>query len=1055
MLRSVALSIAFLIAGTAAALPAVPSPFAHLDFRNVGPTTGRIDAVAGVPGNSETYFAGGLGGLWRTTDGGVNWQPVFDREPVTSIGAIAVAPSNPKIVYVGTGEPNIRNDIAFGDGIWRSDDGGTTWKHVGLDDTAQIAQIAIDPRDPNVVYVAAVGDPFAPGPHRGVYVTRDGGKHWERSLYTGPQTGASTIAISPANPSYLIAGTWTVQRRPWMLTSGGPADGIFVSRDSGAHWTRLRGNGLPRGLMGRIGVRFAPSDARRVYAVIESKHGVFWSSSDGGVHWRLMSDKHILDQRPYYFSQFTVDPKNPQHVYFMSIFPSESYNGGKTIKPMHTNGYDHHQMWIDPVGGKRAIIGADAGVRLSLDGGKTWRDPQLIVSQPYHISVDDKIPYTICGEFQDPGAACGPSMSFSGAITPDQWFSPNAGESGWIVFSPANQNIIYGTGYQEAVIRYDRTSMQTRLISPWPDTYSGTGADAYKYRANWVSPVAVSPLEPDSLYFGSQELLRTDDGGSTWRAVSPDLTRNDKSKQIASGRPITVDNAGTEVYDTIACIAESPSAKGEIWVGTDDGLVWLTRDEGAHWTNLTAAVPGLPHWARIENIDPSRFSDGTAYLVAENHKLGDRRPYLYVTRDFGAHWTSITSNLPKNSYARMLREDPKRQGLLYAGTETGLWYSLDDGAHWGSLRNNLAHVPIYDFVVQPRFDDLVVATHGRGVWILDDISALQQWTAQTASERAHLFTPRDAYRWNSSRGTWATGDGAGENPPGDADITFYLGTLPSKKHPAKVQILDGPTVIRTITVKHPLIGVNRVWWDLMYQTVPLVSNYHAQQGGFIGPQALPGTYTVRLIASGTQQDATLHVLADPRSPATLAQMRQAFALMMQLRADFTKTGKQIDSLRTLDRALVAKAKLARSVDTRHAIAAMQRSVGKALDALYIPSAQTWEDTLRLPSRLYERIAGDAGGIGGSDYAPTAAQTALADELHAELQKAVAADEPLFTTRLHALNVLLRRDRLAPVPSTTPGRSASPRQRHHAVTRNASAGYLRSRRAPSFFPRISV
>lgn len=1014
ILRYPAFCAALTIALCATAYAAAPLPFAKLDFRNVGPTTGRIDAVAGVPGNSQTFYAGGLGGLWLTTDGGTTWQPVFDKEPVTSIGAVAVAPSNPKIVYVGTGEPNLRNDVAFGDGVWRSDDGGKNWRHLGLDRTSQIAQIAVDPHNADVVYVAAVGDPFVEGTDRGIYVTRDGGKHWTKSLYTGPATGASTVAISPANPSYVIAGTWTVQRRPWMLTSGGPADGIFVSHDAGARWTRLSGGGLPGGLMGRIGVRFAPSDPRRVYAVIESKRGVFWSSDDGGAHWRLASNKHVLDQRPYYFSQFTVDPKDPKHIFFMSIFPNESLDGGKTIKKMDTNGYDHHQMWIDPVYGKRAIIAADAGVRLSLDGGKTWRDPQLIVSQPYHISASDEIPYTICGEFQDPGAVCAPSLSFSGAITPDQWFSPNGGESGWIVFSPANPNVIYGTGYQEAVIRYDRTSMQTRVVSPWPDTYSGTGADAYKYRGAWVAPVAVSPLEPNAVYFGAQMLMRSDDGGGTWTAVSADLTRNDKSKQIASGRPITVDNAGTEVYDTISCIAESPNVKGEIWVGTDDGLAWLTHDGGAHWTNVTAGLAGLPQWARIENIDPSPFAGGTAYLAAENHKLGDRAPYLYVTHDFGAHWSSIVSNLPHDSYVRMLREDPKRAGLLYAGTETGLWYSLDAGSHWDSLQNNLAHVPVYDFVVQPHFDDLVVATHGRGVWVLDDIRALQEWKPQIQSERAHLFTPGDAYRWNAGRGTWATSEGAGDNPPGDADVTFYLGGMPDKKHPAKIEILDGSAVIRTVTVEHPVIGMNRIWWDLNYDTVKLVPNYNAQSSGFSGPQALPGTYTVRLVANGITQEAPLHVLADPRTPATPAEMRDAFALTMQLRDAFTRTGKEIEALRTLQDKLGTASKLARSGDTRQAIAAMQQGTTTALAGLYISDAQTFEDVLREPSRLYERIASLAGALAGNDYAPTQGQRDLAASLQTQLTQAVASDDPLFGTRLQSLNALLRRDRLAPV-----------------------------------------
>ncbi|HVA28940.1 MAG TPA: hypothetical protein VNF68_12225, partial [Candidatus Baltobacteraceae bacterium] len=780
------------------------------------------------------------------------------------------------------------------------------------------------------------------------------------------------------------------------------------------HWTRVRGNGFPNGLTGRIGVRFAPSDAKRLYAVVESTSGVLWSSTDGGTHWKLVSDRHALDQRPYYFSQFTVDPKNPNHVFFMSIQASVSADGGKTTKPMKTNGYDHHQMWIDPVGDRRAIVAADAGVRLSLDGGATWRDPQLIVSQPYHISVDHQTPYTICGEFQDPGAVCGPSMSFTGSITPDQWFSADSGESGWIVFSPANENIIYGTGYQEAVIRFDKASMQARIISPWPDTYSALGADAYKYRSAWVAPVAVSPLEPSALYFGAQYLMKTVDGGQTWTKVSPDLTRNDKSKQVWSGRPVTRDGAGTEVYDTIASIAESPTTKGEIWVGTDDGLVWVTRDGGAHWNNVSASVPNLPRWARIDNIDPSPFEDGTAYMVAENHKLGDRTPYLYVTRDYGAHWTSIAGNLPRDSYARMLRQDPVRKGMLYAGTENGLWLSYDDGSHWQSLLNNLAHAPVYDFVVQPRFDDLVVAVHGRGVWILDDISALQAWKPGIAAKPAYLFPVRDAYRWNASWGTWVTGEGGGNNPPGDADITFFLHNAPSKKTLLKLQIFDGTTLVRTLDVKAPVAGLNRVWWDLTYDTVKLVPNYHAMQTGFLGPQVLPGTYTVRLSLDGKTQDRTLTVLPDPKTPGNAADMRAAFDLAFALRGDFTRAGNEIVALRALDAALARSRAKATHPDTTAAIASLRSSVATSLDALYLSNAQTWEDTLRHPVGLYERLSNLAQGLVGNDYPPTAGQSTLAVEIEGQLATLLASDDALFAARLTQLNALLKRDGVATI-----------------------------------------
>jgi photosystem II stability/assembly factor-like uncharacterized protein len=1018
---------AFALCASLPGLAAAASPFAALHFRSIGPTTGRIDAVAGVPGNSLTYYAGGLGGLWRTRDGGVRWRPVFDKEPVSSIGAVAVAPSNRKIVYVGTGEPNIRNDIAFGDGMWRSNDGGNTWTHIGLQATSQIAQIAIDPTDANVVYVAAIGDPFKPGAARGIYKTTDGGKHWQRVLYGGERTGASSIVMSPANPKVLFAGLWTVERRPWMLTSGGPRDGLYRSVDAGVHWTRVRGAGFPSGLTGRIGLAFAPSDARMLYAMVESRQGVFWRSTDGGAHWQLMSRNHSLDQRPYYFSQFTVDPKNPNHVFFMSIYPSESFDGGKTIKRMDTGAYDHHQVWIDPVGGKRAIIGADAGVRLSLDGGVSWRDPQLIVSQPYHISVDNRIPYTVCGEFQDPGAACAPSLSFTGSITPDQWFSPQSGESGWIVFSPADSNLIYGTGYEENVMRFDRRTMEAQNISPWPDAYSGVGADAYKYRAAWVAPLAVSPLEPTALYYGTQYVMKTTDGGMTWTRISPDLTRDDASKQIASGRPITVDDAGTEVYDTIACIAESPIVKGELWAGTDDGLAWVSRDGGAHWQDVASAISGLPKWARIEYIDPSPFEDGTAYLVAENHKLGDRTPYLYMTSDFGAHWRSIAGNLPRNSYARMLRADPVRKGMLYAGTENGLWVSFDNGRRWQSLRNNLAHLPIYDIVVQPHFDDLVIATHGRGVWILDDISALQQWTPAVAARAAYLFPVRDAYRWDAQWGTWASDEGAGSNPAGDADIDFFLRNAPTKTTHVSLQVYDGKKLVRTLAVAHPVRGINRVWWgNLNESAVSLIPHYHALQSGFEGPQLLPGVYTVRLTVNGAMQEQPLRVLPDPTYAGSTSAMRAAFAFATTLRQAFRRTGNEIVALRALDAALAKTApKLAAHPTAAATLARLRSAVKASLGALYISNAQSWEDQLREPSRIYERISNLGSGVNASGYAPTAGQIALGKQIEAQLGRILASDEALFGARLTRLNIRLRNDGIAQIPQ-----SRSPRALQH-------------------------
>ena len=1008
-LHAAALLAVSLIAVPALARADAGNTFGQMTFRNIGPTTGRIDAVAGVPGDSATLYAGGLGGLWRSTGGGIKWQPVFDKKAVTSIGAIAVAPSNPKIIYIGTGEPNMRNDVAFGDGVWRSNDGGDTWTHLGLDGTAAIAQISIDQKNPDLVFVSAVGDPFKPSADRGLYRTTDGGKHWMKVLYVDDTSGNSTLAISPKNPNLMYAGMWTVQRRPWMLTSGGANDGVYRSTDGGSHWNRVRGNGFPDGLTGRIGLRFAPSEANVLYALMESKEGTLWTSTDAGMHWKLTSNKHEIIQRPYYFSQLTVDPKDAKHIFVMTIvgLPSESKDGGKTFKHVETGAYDHHQMWIDPVYGKRAIIGADAGARLSYDGGKTWRDPQLIVSQPYHISVDDRTPYTVCGEFQDPGAVCGPSISLTGSITPDQWWSADSGESGWIVFSPANDNIIYGTGYQEAVLRFDRSTGVARLISPWPDTYAGTGASSYKYRGSWVAPVAVSPLEPNALYFGAQYLMRTDDGGATWRTVSPDLTRNDKSKQRPSGQPITVDNAGTEVYDTIASIAESPITKGELWVGTDDGLVWVSRDDGANWTNVTVNIPNLPQWARVNNVDPSPYDDGTAYIVAENHKLGDRAPYLYVTRDYGAHWQSISSNLPRDSYARMIRQDPVRKGMLYAGTETGLWFSFDDGAHWQTLLTNLPHAPVYDFMVQKRYDDLVVALHGRGVWILDDIAPLQQWNSNVANAPAYLFAPRDAYRWDSFDSTWATNEGAGSNPQQPAVFTFYLQKAPVKKAKAAIEILDGSKLVRTLTVDHPVQGYNRVWWDLNHDGIKPIADYPVASGDLQLPPALPGTYSVRLTYGGKSYDRTLKVLQDPKAPFAQSDGQATLDFAVHAADLYRKLGADITALRKLEAALKKTApKVGAHADVAHAVEALRADVDGNLDRMYIRNAQNFEDTLRIAPRLYERVA-NLEQTASFNYAPTQGQRDLAAEIDGLAKAQFATDDELLGAKLDAVNAQLK------------------------------------------------
>lgn len=986
--------------------PTPAGPFASLDFRTIGPDYGRIDAVAGVPGDPKTYYAGGLGGLLRSVDGGASWQQVFVHKPVSSVGAVAVAPSNPKIVYIGTGEPNLRSDIAFGDGVWRSDDAGTTWRHVGLDGTSQIAAIAIDPNDPNAALVAAVGDPYAASPDRGVYKTTDGGATWRRVLSGGDDTGASSIVVQPGDPHTLFAGLWQVSRSPSMLTSGGPAGGLFKSVDDGEHWARLTGHGMPDGVTGRIGLAFAPSKPNVLYALIESKQGVLWRSDDTGATWRLVSSNHALAQRPFYFSELTVDPRDENHVFFLSVSLMQSEDGGKTAKRMRVPGGDNHQMWIDPKDGNRLIVGDDAGVMYSLTGGKTWAAPYVLVAQPYHVSADDRIPYTVCTEDQDVGAWCGPSYDLvNGDIEPIDWFAPGGGESGWIVFDGLDDNLIYGSGYEGGLTRYDRRTNQAASINPWPEDTSGAGAASFKYRFQWTAPAATSPWNPKALYFGANRLFITYDRGVTWRIISPDLTRNNKAWQLHSGGPITGDNTGPEYYDTIFTIAASPLRKGELWVGTDDGLAWLTLDDGTHWTQVTPQNAGIPHLGRVNYIDPSPHDAAVAYMAVEDHERGDRAPYLFATSDYGRTWRPIAANLPRTSYTRVIKEDPVRRGLLYAGTETGLWVSFDNGFIWQQLHDNFPTVPVYDFIVQPRFDDLVVATHGLSTLVFDDLRPLQEWGPDVTSKSAYLFTMRPTYRFSSVGGGGSQTPGSGDNPEYGADVNFYLRHAPSKKENVTLEILQGSRVIRTIGAKDLDAGVNRVWWDLRYDGTSKVKNAAVEgTAGFTGPLALPGRYTVRLSAAGLALTRTVDVLPDPRAKTSLAALRAQLAFLLRIRDDLARMGSRINRLRSVREQADAKAGTA--ADARAAVSAFDAQVDAALNALYQPADLAGEDDIREPIRAYEKLNSLAGFVSSADVAPRPADTEELTTLEGQMRSGLAQSDRVLSAGAASLNAVL-------------------------------------------------
>ncbi|MGZ3562883.1 MAG: hypothetical protein ACXVAS_13695 [Vulcanimicrobiaceae bacterium] len=967
-----ALSIlAALVPGQVRAQRVDPALYSALEFRNVGPISGRIDTVSGVPGDARTFYAGGLGGLFKTTDAGVTWSPIFEKQPVSSVSAIAVAPSSPKTVYVGTGEANLRNDVQFGDGVWKSTDAGATWTHAGLDATSYISSMAVQRDDANVAYVAALGDAYAPSNARGIYRTNDGGKTWKQVLYTDDRTGASSIVIDPVNPKHLFAGMWEGWRNPYHLNSGGPSDGIYESSDGGDHWARLRGNGLPSGTMGRIALAFTPSNPNRIYALIESNEGTLWRSDDSGKTWQLMSKSHGIDQRPFYFTSLSVDPSDQNHVYFMSVSMWQTTDGGKTVAAMHgTRGGDYHQLWIDPQNAERMIAGDDGGAEVSVDHARTWLNAEIPIAQIYHVATDSRVPYTICGEDQDSGSACGPSNSLaSGGIVNNAWFPAGGGESGWIVFDPRDPNLIYGTGYEGDITQYDRRTRQSLDIQVWPDDSMGHRAADMKYRFQWTAPVAVSPNRSHTVYFGGNRLFETSDGGQHWRAISGDLTRNDRRREDYSGG-LTHDNTSVETYDTIFTVEESPRRAGELWVGTDDGLIWLTRDGGAHWNNVTANLPNLAPWGRVDYVDPSPHDAATAYAVVDYYKSGERAPHLFKTSDYGAHWSSIVANLPQGNPAFMLKEDPKRRGMLYAGTTAGLFVSFDDGANWSPLQNNLPTVPVYDFTVQPQFDDLVVGTHGRAIWVLDDLTALRALTPQTLEQDAALFPTRTAYRWqigDAVEDRWS-----GKNPHYGADINFYLKNAPKASQKVSVDILDGSRVIRTLKVEKPQAGINRVWWDLKYDDLTKVDKYVPwNSGGFDGPLAIPGTYTVRLRAGDAVETVPLHVAGDPRSHATIAALRTQLAFVLRIRDDLQRMTQTITKLRD------AKAK---------ATGALADRFDAQLHELYNPEVTEGEDNLRYPLAIYGRLSSLAGAAQSADAAPTSAERTMLVTLETEMKR---------------------------------------------------------------------
>jgi photosystem II stability/assembly factor-like uncharacterized protein len=1053
-----------LLALAAAAQQPDTGLWARLHFRHIGPDGNRAVAVVGEPGNSLVAYVGAAsGGIWKTEDGGVHWRAVFDSAPVQAIGALAVAPSAHNVVWAGTGETFfIRSMTALGNGVYRSTDAGRSWQHLGLDSTGRIARIVVHPWNPDVVLVCALGRAYGPQQERGVYRTTDGGKTWTRVLFVDPNTGCSDLAIDPGDPNTLFAGMWQFEVKTWHLQSGGPGSGLWVSRDGGLTWKRLAGHGLPAAThaIGKVAVAVAASNPNTVYALVEDQDPALYRSDDRGASWQLVSRDHAMAERAPYYVRFTVAPDDEERLYFVSVRFSMSRDGGRTLaRSGFGGGGDNHDIWIDPLNPDRFMIAHDGGASITLNRGRSYQRVVLPIAQMYHVHTDARVPYFVYGNRQDGTSYRVPSRSLGGGLSEGQWGHVGGCESGFAVPDTVDNATVWSGCYDGGLEVYDIRTDRARNVRVWPEASYGWRPSDLKYRWNWTFPIAISPKDHRRVYVGSQFVHLTTDGGASWKVISPDLTRNDTTHQRSSGG-VTTDNLMTFDGATLFAIAESPVQAGVIWTGSNDGLVHVTRDNAASWADVTPPAAKLPPWGKISNIEPSHFDAGTAYLSADLHELDDLGPYIYKTTDYGKTWARISDALPRSalSFVHVVIEDPVRRGMLFAGTENGLYVTLDDGAHWTPLQTNLPHAPVSWLSVQPRFHDLAVATYGRGFWILDDISALEQLGAG-APPRAALFTPRPAYRFRPQQGVQNAPNSAveTENAPYGADFTYYLSpaladtaTSPPPdtaaaaggrrpRAPRLVIRSAGGDTVRVLQGESKL-GLNRVWWDLRAAapTTPRLRTpppgkpfVRVGENGFRplvawdldlslrGPLVAPGAYTVTLSVGDTTLQQTVTVVRDPNSAAPDSDLAAQLRLSLTIRGEQDSVARMINRLEWVRAQLQALGAQLRG-DTALARDSSARRVARLADSLdrrglavegalfdvHLTGAR--EDQFRSPIQLWGRLAALQSDVAenSDDFAPTTQQLAVHELFRQRLADASAGFGDFMTKELPAFRAAL-------------------------------------------------
>ena len=977
------------------------SLYKALKYRNIGPFRGgRSAAVAGIPGNDRVaYFGGTGGGVWETKSGGSNWQNISDDFFGGSIGAVTVSEWDPNVIYVGGGEVTVRGNVSHGDGVWKSTDAGKTWKHMGLKDSRRIPRIRVHPRNPDLVYVSALGHLFGPNKERGVFRSKNGGETWEKVLYVNDEVGACDLILDPNNPRIIYASMWRVKRTPYSLSSGGEGSGLWKSTDGGDTWTDITNSeGLPEGNVGIIGVAISPLNSERIWALIENREGGLFRSDDGGETWTKTTSDNNLRQRAWYYTRIYADTQSEDVLYVLNVQFWRSKDGGKTFNSIRTPHGDHHDLWVDPLDAQHLIIADDGGGQISFDAGATWSTyHNQPTAQFYRVDVDNQFPYRVYAGQQDNSTVSIASRTMGGGITERDYYAVGGGESAHVAPHPENANIVYAGSYSGYLTRYNHTTGERRNITVFPDNPMGHGVKDLKYRFQWNFPIEFDPHDPNTLYVGSQHLHKTTNEGQSWNIISPDLTTNTLSMQDQSGGPITKDDTGVEYYCTIFVITPSTHEKGVIWIGTDDGKVQITRNGGETWKDVTPK--NMPEWSMVNSIDQSPHDPATAYMAATRYKLDDFKPYLYKTTNYGKSWKLITSGIGKDAFTRVVREDPTKKGLLYAGTETGLYISFDDGKNWQPFQLNLPVVPVTDLLVKKN--DLVVATQGRSFWILDDLTPLYQLSGKVASAKTHLFDPRDTHRLPGG-GRWGrSSPTSGANPPNGV-MTFY--TLSEElgedgKFTLEYLESDGD-VIKTFTNKkdekssdptaETKKGMNRFVWNMRYQDAKKVPGAVMWGGTHIGPKAVPGEYQVRMTVNGKSQTQSFMILKDPRIATTQADFQAQFDLLMEIRDRTSEINQKVITIRSIKSQVKTLADLMeKSGHENENIVTAGKELSIKLSAieeeLIQVKSKSRQDPLNYPIKLDNKIAALVGVVSSVDAKPTAQSHQVLGDLVAQAE----------------------------------------------------------------------